>query len=73
VAEPAPEPAEDAHPLDAHLAGLNQDKLNRFLLSQGMIQPGQNYHDCTPNNVSRILKQMPSFLKAAGFEEELAS
>jgi hypothetical protein len=38
-----------------------------------MIQPGQNYHDCTPNNVSRILKQMPSFLKAAGFEEELAS
>ena len=71
VDEPAPEPAEDAHPLDSHLAGLNQDKLNRFLLSQGMIQPGQNYRDCTPNAVSRILKQMPSFLKAAGFEEEL--
>ena len=71
VAEPAPEPAEDAHPLDAHLAGLNQDKLTRFLLSQGMIQPGQNYRSCSPNAVSRILKQMPSFLKAAGFEEEL--
>jgi hypothetical protein len=59
------------HPLDAHLSGLNQEKLSAFLVSKGFIKPGQNYKWCGPNATSRILKQLPNFLKAAGFDEEL--
>ena len=59
------------HPLDEHLAGLNQEKLSAFLVSKGFIKPGQNYRWCGPNATSRILKQLPNFLKAAGFDEEL--
>jgi hypothetical protein len=61
------------HPLDAALGGLNQDKLTAFLLKQGLITEGQSYKHCGPKATSRILKQLPSFLKAAGFDEELPS
>ncbi len=56
------------HPLDEHLAGLDQNKLTAFLLKQGFITEDQNYKWCGPNATSRILKQLPSFLKAAGLE-----
>ena len=59
------------HPLDDALASLNQTKLSAFLLKQGFVAPGQTYKWVGPNATSRILKQLPSFLKAAGFEEEL--
>lgn len=61
------------HPLDDALASLNQTKLSAFLLKQGFVAPGQTYKWVGPNATSRILKQLPSFLKAAGFEEELVS
>jgi hypothetical protein len=70
---PSPNSSAFYHPLDEHLASLNQEKLSAFLLRQGFIQPGQSYKWCGPNATSRILKQMGSFLKAAGFEEELVS
>jgi len=72
---PAPEPTRPSphvaalwHPLDEHLAQLDQDKLTAFLLKQGFITEGQNYKWCGPNATSRILKQLPSFLKAAGLD-----
>ena len=72
---PAPEPTRPSpnvaalwHPLDEHLAGLDQDKLTAFLLKQAFITEGQNYKWCGPNATSRILKHLPSFLKAAGLE-----
>jgi hypothetical protein len=61
------------HPLDDALGGLNQEKLSAFLLKQGIIAEGQSYKWCGPTITRRIQKQLPSFLKAAGFEEELAS
>ena len=61
------------HPLDDALGKLNQDKLSAFLLKKGLIAEGQTYKWCGPAISSRIQKQLPSFLKAAGFEEELAS
>ena len=72
---PAPRPPEAdlGHPLDETLGGLNQDKLSAFLLKQGIIAEGQSYKWCGPTITRRIQKQLPSFLKAAGFEEELAS
>jgi hypothetical protein len=72
---PAPRPPElDLfHPLDDLLGGLNQDKLTAFLLKKGLVAEGQTYKWCGPAISSRIQKQLPSFLKAAGFEEELAS
>ena len=68
TALPSPNVAALWHPLDEHLAQLDQDKLTAFLLKQAFIQPGQNYKWCGPNATSRILKQLPSFLKAAGLE-----
>jgi hypothetical protein len=65
---PSPNVAALWHPLDEHLAGLDQDKLTAFLLKQAFITEGQNYKWCGPNATSRILKQLPSFLKAAGLE-----
>ena len=59
------------HPLDDALASLNQTKLSAFLLKQGFVAPGQTYKWVGPNATNRILKQLPSFLKAAGFDEEL--
>jgi hypothetical protein len=72
---PAPRPPElDLfHPLDDALSKLNQDKLTAFLLKKGLVAEGQTYKWCGPAISSRIQKQLPSFLKAAGFEEELAS
>ena len=72
---PAPRPPEAdlGHPLDETLGGLNQEKLSAFLLKQGIIAEGQSYKWCGPTITRRIQKQLPSFLKAAGFEEELAS
>ena len=72
---PAPRPPEAdlGHPLDETLGGLNQDKLSAFLLKQGIIAEGQTYKWCGPTITRRIQKQLPSFLKAAGIEEELAS
>jgi len=72
---PAPRPPEAdlGHPLDDLLGGLNQDKLSAFLLKTGIIAEGQSYKWCGPTITRRIQKQLPSFLKAAGFEEELAS
>ena len=72
---PAPRPPEAdlGHPLDETLAGLNQEKLTAFLLKTGIIAEGQTYKWCGPTITRRIQKQLPSFLKAAGFEEELAS
>ena len=72
---PAPRPPETylGHPLDETLGGLNQDKLTAFLLKTGIIAEGQTYKWCGPTITRRIQKQLPSFLKAAGFEEELAS
>ena len=72
---PAPRPPEAGlgHPLDETLGGLNQDKLTAFLLKTGIIAEGQTYKWCGPTITRRIQKQLPSFLKAAGFEEELAS
>jgi RecT family len=61
------------HPLEDALASLNQTKLSAFLLKQGFVAPEQTYKWVGPNATSRILKQLPSFLKAAGFEEELVS
>ena len=61
------------HPLDDALSGLNQEKLSAFLVIHGLIDAGQNYKHCGPKATSRILKQLPSFLKAAGFDEELPS
>ena len=61
------------HPLDETLGGLNQEKLTAFLLSLGFIAEGQNYKWVGPDLSRRIQKQLPSFLKAAGFEEELAN
>jgi hypothetical protein len=61
------------HPLDDTLGALNQEKLNAFLLAQGIIAEGQTYKWCGPDISRRIQKQLPSFLKAAGFEEELAN
>ena len=61
------------HPLDESLGGLNQEKLTAFLLKKGLIAEGQTYKWCGPAISSRIQKQLPSFLKAAGFEEELAN
>jgi hypothetical protein len=61
------------HPLDDTLGGLNQEKLSAFLLKQGIIAEGQSYKWCGPTITRRIQKQLPSFLKAAGFEEELAN
>jgi hypothetical protein len=72
---PAPRPPETdlGHPLDETLGGLNQDKLTAFLLKTGIIAEGQTYKWCGPTITRRIQKQLPGFLKAAGFEEELAS
>jgi hypothetical protein len=72
---PAPRPPEAdlGHPLDETLGCLNQDKLTAFLLKTGIIAEGQTYKWCGPTITRRIQKQLPSFLKAAGFEEELAS
>ena len=72
---PAPRPPEAdlGHPLDETLGGLNQEKLTAFLLSLGFIAEGQNYKWVGPDLSRRIQKQLPSFLKAAGFEEELAN
>ena len=72
---PAPRPPEAGlgHPLDETLGGLNQDKLTAFLVKKGIIAEGQSYKWCGPTITRRIQKQLPSFLKAAGFEEELAS
>ena len=72
---PAPRPPETdlGHPLDETLGGLNQEKLTAFLLKTGIIAEGQTYKWCGPTITRRIQKQLPSFLKAAGFEEELAS
>jgi hypothetical protein len=72
---PAPRPPELdlGHPLDDLLGGLNQDKLTAFLLTQGMIEVGQTYKWVSPFDTRRIQKQITSFLKAAGFEEELAN
>jgi hypothetical protein len=61
------------HPLDDTLGALNQEKVNAFLLAQGIIAEGQTYKWCGPDISRRIQKQLPSFLKAAGFEEELAN
>ena len=71
---PAPRPPELdlGHPLDSLLGGLNQEKLTAFLLTQGFITEGQTYKWIGPDLTRRIQKQLPSFLKAAGFEEELA-
>jgi len=68
TARPSPNVAALWHPLDEHLAQLDQDKLTAFLLKQCFITEGQNYKWCAPNATSRILKQLPSFLKAAGLE-----
>ena len=73
AATPRPPEADLGHPLDETLGGLNQDKLSAFLLKQGIIAEGQSYKWCGPTITRRIQKQLPSFLKAAGFEEELAS
>jgi len=70
---PRPPEADLGHPLDETLGGLNQDKLTAFLLKTGIIAEGQTYKWCGPTITRRIQKQLPSFLKAAGFEEELAS
>jgi len=61
------------HPLDNALGHLNQEKLTAFLVNHSLIDPGQNYKYCGPMATSRIQKQLPSFLKAAGFEEELTN
>jgi hypothetical protein len=61
------------HPLDDALGGLNQEKLSAFQVNHGLIDAGQNYKYCGPKATSRILKQLPSFLKAAGFDEVLPS
>jgi hypothetical protein len=71
--KPASNVASFWHPLDDVLGGLNQEKLSAFLLKQGIIAEGQSYKWCGPTITRRIQKQLPSFLKAAGFEEELAS
>lgn len=70
---PRPPETDLGHPLDETLGGLNQDKLTAFLLKTGIIAEGQTYKWCGPTITRRIQKQLPSFLKAAGFEEELAS
>jgi hypothetical protein len=72
---PAPRPPEAdlGHPLDETLGGLNQEKLTAFLLFMGFITEGQTYKWVGPDLSRRIQKQLPSFLKAAGFEEELAN
>jgi hypothetical protein len=70
---PRPPEADLGHPLDETIGGLNQDKLTAFLLKEGIIAEGQSYKWCGPTITRRIQKQLPSFLKAAGFEEELAS
>ncbi len=53
--------------------GLNQERLSGFLVNHGLVDAGQNYKYCGPKATSRIQKQLPSFLKAAGLDEELAS
>ena len=73
AATPRPPEADLFHPLDETLGGLNQEKLSAFLLKQGIIAEGQSYKWCGPTITRRIQKQLPSFQKAAGFEEELAS
>ena len=70
---PRPPEADLGHPLDETLGGLNQDKLTAFLVKKCIIAEGQSYKWCGPTITRRIQKQLPSFLKAAGFEEELAS
>ena len=65
---PSPHSASLYHPLDPVLAQHDQDKLTAFLLKQGFITEVQNYKWCGPNATSRILKQLPSFLKAAGLD-----
>jgi hypothetical protein len=57
------------HPLDEALGALDQEKLSEFLFKLDMVQLGQNYKYCGPKATSRILKQLPSFLKAGGFND----
>jgi hypothetical protein len=57
------------HPLDEALGALDQEKLSEFLFKLDFIQIGQNYKYCGPKATSRILKQLPSFLKAGGFDD----
>ena len=57
------------HPLDKALGALDQQKLSEFLFRMDLIQLGQNYKYCGPKATSRILKQLPSFLKAGGFDD----
>jgi hypothetical protein len=57
------------HPLDEALGALDQEKLSEFLFRLDMVQLGQNYKYCGPKATSRILKQLPSFLKAGGFND----
>ena len=57
------------HPLDEALGALDQQKLSEFLFRMDLIQLGQNYKYCGPKATSRILKQLPSFLKAGGFDD----
>jgi hypothetical protein len=54
------------------LGHLNQEKLIAFLVNHRLIDPGQNYKYCGPKGTSRIQKQPPSFLRAAGVDGELA-
>jgi hypothetical protein len=57
------------HPLDDALGALDQQKLSAFLYNIGLIDQGKNYKYCGPKATSRILKQLPSFLKAGGFDD----
>ena len=70
---PSPHAGALYHPLDPVLADLDQDKLTAFLLKQAFITESQNYKWVGPNATSRILKQLPSFLRAAGLEAVTAA
>jgi hypothetical protein len=57
------------HPLDEALGALDQEKLSEFLFKLDFIQIGQTYKYCGPKATRRILAQLPSFLKAGGFDD----
>jgi hypothetical protein len=57
------------HPLDDALGALDQEKLSEFLFKLDFIQIGQTYKYCGPKATRRILAQLPSFLKAGGFDD----
>ena len=59
-----------AHPLDAALAHLDQQKLHAFLIARGQIRECQTYRDLSPEYARRVLERLPSFLRSAGFSDD---